>query len=154
MGNQVSCPFMGDQDTLNYRIGYSFAAGDLMTLVLTPDGNLMTNWGNHDFSRLPDKEKALDLVANLCRFYREKAGKYLYAGRMIAAKPVVCGHKEFFMEWYGRSCTIPSVYSTAWESEDGTRVQILVNPGDAPEKVTVDDREVTIPARDAVMVEM
>ena len=154
MGNQVSCPFMGDQDTLNYRIGYSFAAGDLMTLVLTPDGNLMTNWGNHDFSRLPDKEKALDLVANLCRFYREKAGKYLHAGRMITAKPVACGHKEFFMEWYGRSCTIPSVYSTAWESEDGTRAQILVNPGDAPEKVTVDDREVTIPARDAVMVEM
>ena len=154
MGNQVSCPFMGDQDTLNYRIGYSFAAGDLMTLVMTPDGQLMTNWGNHDFSRLPDREKALDLVANLCRFYREKAGKYLHAGRMIATKPVACGQKSFFMEWYGRSCTVPSVYSTAWESEDGSRVQILVNPGDTPESVTVDGYEITVPARNAVMIEI
>ncbi len=154
MGNQVSCPFMGDQDTLNYRIGYSFAAGDLMTLVMTPDGNLMTNWGNHDFSRLPDQQKAIDLVANLCRFYRVGAGKYLHAGRMIPAKPISCGQKEFFMEWYGHSCTVPSVYATAWQAEDGTRAQILVNPGDAPERVTMDGREITVPARDAVMVEI
>ena len=152
MGNQVSCPFGNDQDTLNYRVGYSFAAGDLMTLVLTPDGNLMTNWGNHDFSRLPDKEKALDLVANLCRFYREGAGKYLHAGRMIPAKPISCGQKEFYMEWYGRSCSIPAVYTTAWEAEDGTRAQILVNPGDAPEIVTVDGKQINVPARDAVMI--
>ena len=152
MGNQVSCPFMGDQDTLGYRIGYSFAAGDLMTLVLTPDGRLMTNWGNHDFSRLPDKEKVLDLVANLCRFYREGAGKYLHAGRMIPGKPVECEQKAFFMEWYGRNCIIPSVYSTAWEAEDGTRAQIFVNPGDTDETVTVDGKEITVPARDAVMI--
>ena len=154
MGNQVSCPFMGDQDTLNYRIGYSFAAGDLMTLVMTPDGQLMTNWGNHDFSRLPDKEKALDLVANLCRFYREGAGKYLHNGRMIPALPVACGTKEFFMEWYGHACSIPTVYATAWQAEDGTRVQILVNPGDADEVCTVGDRQITVPARDAVMMEI
>ncbi len=152
MGNQVSCPFGNDQDTLNYRVGYSFAAGDLMTLVLTPDGSLMTNWGNHDFSRLPDREKALDLVANLCRFYREGAGKYLHNGRMIPAKPVTCGQKEFWMEWYGHACTFPTVYSTAWQAEDGTRAQILVNPGDTAETCTVDGREITIPARDAVMI--
>ena len=145
---------MGDQDTLGYRIGYSFAAGDLMTLVLTPDGRLMTNWGNHDFSRLPDKEKVLDLVANLCRFYREGAGKYLHNGRMIPGKPVACEQKAFFMEWYGRNCAIPSVYTTAWEAEDGTRAQIFVNPGDTDETVTVDGKEITVPARDAVMVEM
>ena len=152
MGNQVSCPFGNDQDTLCYRVGYSFAAGDLMTLVLTPDGQLMTNWGNHDFSRLPDREKALDLVANLCRFYREGAGKYLHNGRMIPALPITCGQKAFFMEWYGRACTIPSVYTTAWLADDGTKAQIFVNPGDAPETVTVGGREITIPARDAVMM--
>jgi hypothetical protein len=154
MGNQVSCPFGNDQDTLCYRVGYSFAAGDLMTLVLTPDGQLMTNWGNHDFSRLPDREKALDLVENLCRFYREGAGKYLHNGKMIPAKPVACGQKAFFMEWYGRDCTIPSVYTTAWLADDGTKAQIFVNPGDVPETVTVDGREITVPARDAVMIEI
>ena len=154
MGNQVSCPFGNDQDTLCYRVGYSFAAGDLMTLVLTPDGQLMTNWGNHDFSRLPDREKALDLVANLCRFYREGAGKYLHNGRMIPALPITCGQKAFFMEWYGRDCIIPSVYTTAWLADDGTKAQIFVNPGDAPETVTVKDKQITIPARDAVMMEI
>ena len=154
MGNQVSCPFMGDQDTLNYRVGYSFAAGDLMTLVLTPDGQLMTNWGNHDFSRLPDKEKALDLVANLCRFYREGAGKYLYNGRMIPGKPVTCGKVHAHMEWYGRAFAFPAVYSTAWQAEDGTCAQILVNPGDRAETCTVDGCEITIPARDAVMIQI
>lgn len=154
MGNQVSCPFGNDQDTLNYRVGYSFAAGDLMTLVLTPDGGLMTNWGNHDFSRLPDKEKALDLVANLCRFYREKAGKYLHAGRMIPAKPMTCNQKEFYMEWYGHNCIVPAVYTTAWQAEDGTRAQIFVNPDDVAQTVVVDGKQITVGARDAVLIEI
>ena len=154
MGNQVSCPFGNDQDTLNYRVGYSFAAGDLMTLVLTPDGGLMTNWGNHDFSRLPDKEKALDLVANLCRFYREKAGKYLHAGRMIPAKPVACEQKEFFMEWYGHNCTVPAVYTTAWQAEDGTCAQIFVNPDDVAQTVVIDGKQITVDARNAVLIEI
>ena len=154
MGNQVSCPFGNDQDTLNRRIGYSFAAGDLMTLVMTPDGQLMTNWGNHDFSRLPDREKALDLVANLCHFYRTGAGKYLHAGRMIPAKPVVCNRTKAYMEWYGRDYSFPNVYTTAWLAEDGTRAQILVNPGDVSETVTLDGLEITIPARNAVMIEI
>ena len=154
MGNQVSCPFMGDQDTLNYRVGYSFAAGDLMTLVMTPDGQLMTNWGNHDFTRLPDREKALDLVANLCRFYREGAGKYLYNGRMIPAKPVACEKVHAHMEWYGRAFAFPAVYSTAWLAEDGTRAQIFVNPGDKEQICAVEGREITVPARDAVMIEL
>ena len=154
MGNQVSCPFLGDQDTLQYRMGYSFAAGDLMTLVMTPDGQLMTNWGNHDFSRLPDREKALDLVANLCRFYREGAGKYLHAGRMIPALPVECGSKAFELAWYGRSYLFPAVYSTAWQAEDGTRTQIFVNPGDTDEVCTVAGKQITVAARNAVMMEI
>ena len=154
MGNQVSCPFLGDQDTLNYRVGYSFAAGDLMTLVLTPDGQLMTNWGNHDFSRLPDREKALDLVANLCKFYRAGAGKYLYNGRMIPALPVTCGKVLAHLAWYGRDFAFPAVYSTAWQAEDGSRVQIFVNPGDSAETCTVAGKQITVPARDAVMIEI
>lgn len=154
MGNQVSCPFGNDQDTLNSRIGYSFAAGDLMTLVMTPDGQLMTNWGNHDFSRLPDREKALDLVANLARFYREGAGKYLHAGRMIPVLPTTCGEKKYWMEWYGHDCTFPTVYTTAWQAEDGTRAQIFVNPGEVDEVCCVAGKQITVPARNAVMMEI
>jgi hypothetical protein len=71
---------------------------------------------------------------------------------MIPALPMECGQKAFFMEWYGRDCIIPSVYTTAWLADDGTKAQIFVNPGDAPETVTVKGREITVPARDAVMM--
>ena len=59
------------------RMAYSFTAGDCMTIVLTPFGKLMTNWGNHDFTRLPDKDKAIKFAANKQKFYKEKAGKFL-----------------------------------------------------------------------------
>ena len=88
MGNQVACPLPTEIDTLRYRMGYSFAIGDCMTLVLTPDGKLMQNWGTRDFDHAPDKEKALQFAANMTRFYNETAKPYLYNGRMIAAKPV------------------------------------------------------------------
>ena len=152
MGNQVSCPFPNDLDTLNYRIAYSFAAGDLMNLVLTPSGQLMNNWGNHDFSRLPNKEKALDLVKNLTRFYNDKAGKYLHNGRMIPALPIERGTYRVYMAGYGRYYDFPSVYSTAWETDDNSRAQILVNPGDSDELCTVNGQKITVPARNAVLI--
>ena len=73
---------------------------------------------------------------------------------MIPAKQVTCGKVHAHMEWYGRAFAFPAVYSTAWQAEDGTCAQILVNPGDRAETCTVDGREITVPARDAVMIEL
>ena len=72
----------------------------------------------------------------------------------LQGKPVACEKVYAHMEWYGRAFAFPAVYSTAWLAEDGTRAQIFVNPGDKEQICTVEGREITVPARDAVMIEL
>ncbi len=144
MGNQVCCPFPSEIDTLRYRIGYSFSIGDCMTVVLTPNGDLMSSWGTHDFEHTPDKEKTLAFVAKMTRFYREVAKPYLYNGRMIKGMSIECGAAP-----YGHN--LPEILSSAWEA-DGRRVQILINPFDEDKTCKVGEKEITVPANDAIMM--
>ena len=144
MGNQVCCPFPTETDTLRYRMGYSFSIGDCMTVVLSPDGALMQNWGTRDFEHTPDKEKALSFVARMTKFYREKAKPYLFSGRMIEGLPVECGVAPF-----GHG--LPEILSSAWEA-DGERVQILINAFDTDISCRVAGTEIVVPANDAVLL--
>lgn len=144
MGNQVNCPLPSDMDTLRYRMGYSFVIGDCMTVVLCPNGNLMQNWGTRDFEHAPDKEKALAFVANMTKFYREKAKPFLYNGRMIDGLPVECDFAPFGHK-------LPKILSCAWEA-DGVRAQILVNAFDEAITCKVGGQDVTVEANDAVLL--
>ena len=152
MGNQVGCPFPTDKDSLRYRLAYSFAIGDCMTLVLTEEGELMTHWGLLDLSRLPDKEKTLRFIATLSRFYREEAKAYLYAGRMITPPAIECATVEYGRTDSERVVTLPAVLSSAWEAEDGSRAVILVNPDEAETTCHVDGKAVTVPAMSAILL--
>lgn len=149
MGNQVSCPFRSDVDSLRWRMAYSFAAGDCMTLVLTPDGILMPNWGTRDFEHAPDKAKTLAMVRNLTKFYQEQAKPYLFCGRMIPAKPVDCDTITY--EVSGRMRSFPAIHTTAWETPDGKKAQIFVNPGDEAITCRIDGTTITVPAMNAVL---
>ena len=101
-----------------------------MTLVLTPNGDLMTHWGTRDFEHAPNKEKTLRLIKNLTAFYKETAKDYLYAGKMIEGKDFECN--EIYLEFNDkdRGINLPEVLSTAWESREGKKAQIIVNPHD------------------------
>ncbi len=154
MGNQVGCPFSVEEDTLLYRLAYSFSVGDCMTLVLTQDGELLSHWGLKDFSSLPDKEKALQLVGNLMRFYKKFAKKYLYAGRMITAPAVECESITFRRCDSERSVTLPAILSSAWEADDGSRALILINPGDIEVCCKVNGTSATVPHLDAIMLRL
>ena len=154
MGNQVSCPFRMNEDTLRYRIAYAFAAGDCMTLVLTQDGDFVSHWGMKDFSVLPDKEKAIQMIANLTRFYKEQAKPYLYAGRMITAPEVKCDGITFGRRDSERNITLPTIFSSAWQAEDGSRAMILVNPTEKDIDCFVDGKPVTVPKIDAVLLKI
>ncbi len=132
MGNQVSLPFPRSEDTLRDRIAYSFCAGDAPTLVLTPEGELSPAWGTRDFSNLPDKAAVLKFIANLTRFYRTEARQYLFGGRMIEPLPLECGGREIECLYWGNRVTLPDVCTSAWEASDGSRAQVVVNPGLAP----------------------
>lgn len=150
MGNQVACPFDSTEDTLRYRLAYSFAIGDAMTLVLTPDGELMSSWGTRDFDHAPNREKTLAMIGNLTHFYREEAKPYLYAGRMIRSIPVECDSVTYTAA--GRPLSLPKIIATAWQAEDGSKVQILVNPGDEAVTCHMAEKTHTIPAGDAVLI--
>ena len=148
MGNQVCCPFSIEEDSLRYRLAYSFVAGDSMTLIMTQDGELASHWGVRDFTHKPDKDKALRMVANLTRLYKERAKKYLFSGRMIASPEVKCDGVSFDMPSFGKY-TFPSVMSSAWQSADGARALILVNPGERDTVCEVNGEKITVPALDA-----
>ena len=156
MGNQVSCPLRSDVDTLRQRIAYSFSAGDCMTLVMHPDGSIMTNWGTRDFEHAPDKKQVFTLIANLTRFYREEAKDYLYHGRMIPACPIACEQTVTlpYKESIGGDITLPAILSTAWEADNGKRAQILINPECTDQSCTLNGKKINVPALDAVLIEI
>lgn len=154
MGNQVSCPFITTEDTLRYRMAYSFASGDAMTVVLNPNEQIIPHWGTRDFTHLPDQEKAWTMITNLTRFYKTKAAPYLYAGRMIPCGDIQCETVEYTMKKNDQiqKRQYPAIHATAWEALDGSRVQILVNPQDHDVVCTVNGKSVTVPALDAIIL--
>ena len=152
MGNQVCCAFTNEADTMCARLAYSFVAGDCMTIVMTPDGNLMNNWGCHDFSNLPDKERALTFIANMNRFYKEQAKDYLYAGKMCKPNEYIC-ETVSYPAAKGRMIEMPAVLSTAWEHGD-KKVQIFVNHTMEDIAMTYEGRQIIVKALSGHMEEI
>ena len=154
MGNQVCCPFDYTTDTVRERMAYSFTAGDCMTVNLTPSGEFEPHWGCGKVNALaPDKEKALTFIRNIMRFYREDAKSYLLYGRM--EKPVATDIKMKGYDYDKKLSVIyiPEVFSSAW-SYEGKKVQIFVNPQDYPVTFHVEDKEITVEAMNATMIEL
>ena len=152
MGNQVCCPFGAAEDSLAYRMSYSFAAGDLMTLVMTPSGDIMNCWGTREFDLPPSKEKIYTLVRNLTKFYRDGAKEYLHAGRMAACDTLECDSVVYHQQNRPESVKLPKIIATAWESQDGGKAHILVNSFDTPVSCKLGGKEITVPALDAILV--
>lgn len=156
MGNQVCCPFDEcDDRSLWYRIAYSFAAGDSMTLILDQDGNPKSRWGGiSDY--IPDREKVLTLVSNLSRLWREETCGTVYGGRMVPAPQIECGtvtlHKNIEGLVKESDSVLPAVICTAWERESGERMLLLVNPTETEQSCRIDGREMTVPPLDGVQI--
>lgn len=150
-GNQVCCGLRGEGDTMLLRLAYSYSAGDCMTLVLTPDGKLLSEWGSRNFDGGPDWEPILRFVANMRRFQRE-AGVYLSRGRMTVPRPYSCTKGAYATHaCNGRMYEAPDAFSTAWEYE-GQRVQIFVNHTDHPVSVEMDGKTFVVDALNAVLI--
>ena len=154
MGNQCCLPLPIAEDTLRDRIAYAFCAGDVPTLVLTPEGELSPAWSTRDFSHLPDKTAALRFIANLSRFYREEARPYLYGGRMVAPLPLECAGRELECLYWGHRVTLPAVCTSAWEAADGSRAQLVVNPGLSPATFTLGGNTHTLELLAAKLIAM
>ncbi len=153
MGNQCGCPFEPTVDTMRYRLAYSFSIGDMMTLILSPNGDLMSHWGTHDFSQPPDMEKALIFIKNMMDFYNNGAKKYLYAGKMANAPDIECEKITIPMFRGNPSITLPRLPSSAWESEDGKTAYIVVNPEDETVKFTLNGKEYSVEPLNAMLID-
>ena len=152
MGNQVACGLTHKEENLIYRMAYSFTAGDCITLVLTPDGNIFPNWGCHDFSFIPNREKTLKFIANMTKLYSEEAKPYLYDGKMIKPLEYTC-EKTFVTRASGGEIEVPAVISTAWK-KDGKKAQVFVNHTDSDVSVTFNGETFTLSALCGIVKEI
>ncbi|MBO4326680.1 MAG: hypothetical protein J5950_05370 [Clostridia bacterium] len=147
MGNQVSSPFYQTEDSLFLRLAYSFAAGDCLTVVLTPDGRVLDHWGGRDFSTLPDRDEVFAFVKNLTEFAKGEAHEYLCRGRRIKTPETDCPAHEY--RTAARAVSIPDVFSAAY-TLDGKSVQIFVNHTRNDVSVKAGGKDLVVPARQAL----
>ena len=154
MGNQCGCPFEPSVDTLRYRLAYSFSIGDIMTLILSPNGNLMSHWGTHDFENCPDMEKALTFIKNLMNFYRTVGKEFLYAGRMKNAPLIECDTVTIPLFRGQPTVTLPRLLCSTWDAGNGKTAYIVVNPEDEEIEFKIAGQEYKCPALDGVLVLM
>ncbi len=132
MGNQVSAPIAYTTEGLCARIAYSFAAGDLITLVLNDDGEVMFHWGMRDFSKTPDRDTIMDFCAALHLWHKKYPALFRDA-EMVKPEPYTCDEVDLPLR-DGDKRTEKAVLSTAWALEEKT-VQLFVNYTDVPRSV-------------------
>ncbi|MBE7024746.1 MAG: hypothetical protein E7408_01660 [Ruminococcaceae bacterium] len=119
---------LDNPSNLAFRIASCFISGNMISLVLTHDGQISWGWGHiMDEEGVPDQKEIITLVKNLNDWRRSFGKPYLYSGRM--QKPVKVLDAEVY-ELLRRDDTIieyPAILHTNWEASDGTRAQIFVN---------------------------
>jgi hypothetical protein len=131
MGNQVCLEIAIDckksRENLLYRLAYSFAAGDMLTLVITSDGRIQWSWGQKKFCKpyMPAEDTAL-LFAKRLNAWRRACPEYLVAGEMmppqkdisVEALPL---HTAVGIEEY------PAILTVCYEDQNRKRGLFAIN---------------------------
>lgn len=90
MGNQIGSNgiFSHDLSDLNmyYRIGYSFAAGDMGTVVMDEDGDAKWNWGDNLSKTKPNTDLILQYISKI-NAVRRQYPQFMMSGR--AQRPII-----------------------------------------------------------------
>ena len=124
MGNQNGVANVIDldkcPDNFLLRIAHSFAAGDMLTLVLAKDGQVHWDWGTSWDAEYPQQQPVKTLVRNL-NAWRTGAGKpYLHLGRMLKPYGLV-GVGAFDLPLRsGEVHHYPSLFTSRWQAPDGS----------------------------------
>lgn len=93
MGNQSCLEFRYAEDDFRYRTAYSFLAGDMLTIVIDEDGEIMHHWGAaRKGVAKPEQAGAFEFIKN-CNAWRRAAKEYLCYGDM--QKPVAYECDEY-----------------------------------------------------------
>ena len=121
------------------RLAYSFAAGDMFTVILRGNGDMIEAWGRKWDMDIPDQEQMKTLIRNL-NAWRLKAGKdFLVSGRMMKPIPFEgSSNIPMVSKSDGLPIKLPSVFTSNWQSQDGRKAQFFVNYLPDEKEITVD----------------
>lgn len=129
MGNNVCGDGIIDcrrtPDIFQYRLAYSFLAGDILTVVINDEGDIQWAWGQRDFSPdyRPDREAALSMIRTLTA-WRKAFPEFLQLGRAIHPMTVQCG--KSIIHTQAGPVEVPSVLTASYASGDH-RMHFFVN---------------------------
>lgn len=130
MGNQNTIDWALDlgnnPDCLLYRIAYSLAAGDMLTVCLGRDGKIIWGWDTPWDVEAPKQEPIIRLMRNI-NMWRREYKEYLRFGRMIKPMPIEAEGKYEMNLKCGYTTVYPSLITTRWKSRTGEERQIIIN---------------------------
>ena len=141
LGNQVCVDWTIDTDkspeSFFERIAYSFIAGDMLTVVITENGEIDWNWGKRNKEKAPPNQEHAEMFIKNLNFWRKGKGKkYLHTGKMVKPFSVECETYCIHRLKYG-IIEVPSIHTGAYLADDGSYGQFLVNYSDVPRECTV-----------------
>ncbi|MGN1141920.1 MAG: DUF6259 domain-containing protein, partial [Oliverpabstia sp.] len=113
-------------DCLLFRLAYSFIAGDILSVTLGDQGNIIWGWGVRWDKKIPEQEKIFTLIRNLNAWRREYK-EFLHLGKMV--KPLQLEETHDYTLYLREE--IKLVYQTLltsrWENAEGIQKQVIVN---------------------------
>ena len=132
MGNQnaVSAAIDVKKSPMNFlqRLAYAFCAGDMLTVILRGNGDMIWDWGTLWETETPNQNHIKLLVRNL-NIWRTKAGKdFLVTGRMLKPLPFEgATNVPMITKPGGRNINFPSVFTSNWQYGKDRKAQFFVN---------------------------
>lgn len=141
MGNHntfsLRFPTADNPDSLLFRAAYSFAAGDMLTVVLKDNGEIHWDWDLDWDTPAPDQEAIQALIRNLSAMRRGAGKPYLHYGRMLQPAPVENAGTYTLRRGNGSSLRYPQVLYSRWRAPDGRQAQIFANYAHEPRTIGI-----------------
>lgn len=132
MGNQVcgegAISAYDNKLSLQYRLAYSFSAGDFLTLVINDRGRVQWAWGQSIFSRayMPNEDAAITLVKNMNAWRIGEFKKYLHSGKMVKPlKPET--NTKIKITFASKTEVTSPLIAASYMSSDGKIGHFIVN---------------------------
>ena len=110
-----------DPASIYLRLAYSFICGDMFTLVINENAEIMTAWC---LKLTVDKEKTLKFIKRLNE-WRKVRSDLLFNGKVIKPMPLKCGIKKFQHE-DGTWLEFDEIFTAAFDTGE-YKGQLLVN---------------------------
>ena len=143
MGNQNSFEQMVDMEksplNMMQRLALAFVSGDMFTVVLRGNGDMIESWNSNWDYPVPDQQYMKTLINNL-NAWRKKGGlDYLVTGRMV--KPLEfegASTIPMLTKPEGLPINFPSVLCSNWQSQKGQYAQFFANYLPEEQEITID----------------